>query len=509
VAIIGGGIVGCGIARDAALRGLSVILLERADFGSGTTAASTRIVHGGLRYLETADFRLVRMDLRERSTLLRIAPHLVQPQPFVIPLREMTAAGRLRLRAGLGLYDLLAFDGGLPRHRVRNGEAVYFDARVDSPERLAIENVVDAAAHGADVFNHMEVVGAISDGGRIQGVQVRDRLTGEQGEVRSRVTVNAAGPWFERVARLMTPAQSGSIRMTKGVHLVCPPLTDRAMVLFSAVDGRLMFAIPRMGLTWLGTTDTDYSGDPADAVALPEDVTYIVESLKGRFPELDVSRVLFTTAGVRALVRQPGRPSSVSRMHRIVDGAGAGAPGLISVMGGKITGYRQIAEDATDLACVRLNSRVRSTTALRPLPGGRGPRPAHVPAALYDLYGTRAADVMAAAAAAPALQRPLSPRHADIAAQVAFSVRHEFCATVADFIRRRSLLGATADQGWAAASAVADVMTQELGWTAARRQKEIDDYGRDIERTVAFRTSAGVAGRADDADAAGAGAYLR
>ena len=489
VAIIGGGIVGCGVARDAARRGLRVALFEKRDFGSGTTAASTRIVHGGLRYLETGDFGLVRLDLRERETLLRIAPHLVKPLEFVIPFRGVGVFTRLKLRAGLALYDALASGSSLPRHRMRGGDATYFDARVDAPERLCIENMVDAVAHGAEAFNYVEVTGALRDGGAVAGVRVHDLLSGEQAEVRARVTVNASGPWFERVGGLVTSALPGRIRTTKGIHLVCPPLTDRAEVHFSKVDGRLMFAIPRLGLTWLGTTDTDYAGDPADAVASKEDVQYVVHSLRHAFPELTSNHALYTTAGVRALVMQGGSASSVSRMHRIVDGASTGTPGIVSILGGKITGYRAIAEEATDVACRALGSDRRSTTAVEPLPGGTGTRPSgtdRMGAYLYDVYGSRAVGITTLAAAQPALARQLAPAYPDIAAQVVFAVKHERCATVSDFLRRRSLLGATADQGWMAAPVVAEIMGAELGWSAERRTREIDGYARDIERTQAF-----------------------
>jgi len=500
VAIIGGGIVGCGVARDAARRGLRVVLFEKHDFGSGTTSASTRIVHGGLRYLETADFRLVRMDLRERETLLRIAPHLVTPLEFVIPFGDVSAWQRFKLRVGLAMYDALAFGSSLPRHRTNAGEAAYYDARVDLPERLALENLLDAGAHGARVFNYVEVVEAIKNGATLTGVRVRDRLTGEEMPVRARVTINAAGPWFERVAGAIGGPLPGRIRMTKGVHLVCPPMTDRALVLFSRVDGRLMFAIPRGGHTWLGTTDTDFSGDPAEAAATAADVAYVVDSMRGHFPSLTVDDVLYTTAGVRALVMQRGSTSSVSRMHKIVDGEVSGVPGLVSIMGGKITGYRAIAEEATDVVCERLDVNRRATTADNPLPGAqstiknqesRVKNGAGVPPRLYDLYGARAVQVVQLAAARPELARPLSPKYPDIGAQVVFGVREEMCVTVGDFIRRRTMLGATADQGWDAAPAVAAIMGEELGWTPERRHVEIDAYGRDIARTQAFRGGAG------------------
>jgi glycerol-3-phosphate dehydrogenase len=492
VAIIGGGIIGCGVARDAALRGLRVVLFERGDFGGGTTGASTRIVHGGLRYLQTGDVRLVRLDLRERETLLRIAPHLVKPLEFVIPFKGLGAIHRMKLRIGLACYDALAAGSTLPRHRAAKGEVAYFDARIDSPERLCLENLIDAAAHGAHAFNYAEFIGALCDGARVNGVRVRDRLTDTEAVVRARVTVNASGPWLERVAGVFGGPLPGRIRTTKGVHLVFRPLTDRALVLFSHVDGRLMFAIPRLGQTWVGTTDTDFSGDPADAVATMEDVQYVLESLRGAFPSLSADDVLYTTAGVRALVMGGGNPSTVSRMHKVVDSDLAGPLGVVSIMGGKITGYRAIAEHATDTICRRLDVTERARTAGVPLPGGHGigRAGAHVPHHLLDLYGSRAGEVMRLTEDRRELAAPLSPNYPDIGAQVAFAARHEYCLTLTDFIRRRSLLGSTADQGWDAAPAAAAILARELEWTADHQQREIEAYARDIARTQSFRSEA-------------------
>jgi glycerol-3-phosphate dehydrogenase len=486
VAVIGGGIIGCGIARDAARRGLRVVLFDQGDFGGGTTSASTRIVHGGLRYLETADFRLVRMDLRERETLLRIAGHLVTPLQFVIPFAHVSRWQQWKLRAGLILYDALAAGSTLPRHRAGAHEATYFDARIDSPERLCLENLADAAVHGARVCNYTDVVELVRQESRVTGVRIRDRLEDFDAVVPARMVVNASGPWLSRASGLAAGVPPGAIRTTKGVHLVTPPLTDRAQVLFSSVDGRLMFAIPRAGLTWLGTTDTDYEGDPRQAVATRADVEYIVHSLRPAFPSLRVDDVLFSTAGVRALVMQPGRASAVSRLHRIVDGEAHGAPGMVTILGAKITGYRAIAEEATDVVCRRLGVARSSDTAEALLPGAGRTAAALKWPHLAALYGSRAAAVEALAAEDPELARPLSPRYPDVGAQVVFAARHEQCLTVADFIRRRSLLGATADQGWDAVESTASLLAGELGWTAAERERHVAAYAVDIQHTLAF-----------------------
>ena len=503
VAIIGGGIIGCGIARDAALRGLRVALFERRDFGSGTTSASTRIVHGGLRYLEMLDLRLVRLDLRERETLLRIAPHLVKPLEFLVPFFDGSRSSPLKLRLGLAVYDALSYDKSLPSRRwlpadharrvdpVLNrpdlrGAAAYHDARVDSPERLALENVLEATEHHAQVFNYCEVLAATPQ------LRVRDTLDGSEAKVQARVLVNATGAWLEPTTEALTGRRPGRIRTTKGIHIVVPPVTQWALVLYSRVDGRLLFAIPRAGLTWIGTTDTDYNGDPAAARATRTDVDYLVQSVGDVFPALRLQDVLYTTAGVRALVRRAGRESSVSRMLKVVEGEPVAPPGVISVLGGKITGYRAIAEEVTDAVCRRLHaSDRRSVTADTPLPGARPLREnseaGDITSFLYDLYGTRAVDVVELSRSGEGLDRQLSPKYPDIAAQVLFSVRLEYCVRLSDFLRRRTLLGASADQGLDAASPVAALMARELGWDAARMATEIDEYRRDVAATLAFK----------------------
>ncbi|MDW8131505.1 MAG: glycerol-3-phosphate dehydrogenase/oxidase [Bryobacterales bacterium] len=494
VAVIGGGIIGAGIARDAARRGLRVALVEKADYGSGTTAGSTRLIHGGLRYLEMLDFRLVRMDLREREVLLRLARHLVRPLRFILPFYGEGIVHRWKMRAGLALYDLLSFDKSLPsrgffeagrlaemepelRREGLKGGASYYDAQVVSPERLALENVLDAREHGAVALNYAEVTDALVEGGRMVGVRVRDVLEGGECELHARVTVNASGPWLDRVAARLGPHPRPLLRTTKGVHLACDPVNRNAFALRSPLDGRLFFVIPWLGYSWVGTTDTDFEEDPSRAVATPEDIEYLVRSASHYFPALRRVRIHWTNAGVRALVRKPGSASSVSRQHRIL----ADRAGLISVVGGKITGYRAIAEQVTDRVCRLLGHRRRSDTAEAPLPGGREQCGEGY---LESVYGCRAREVRELAASDPELGSLLHPEYPDIAAQVVYSVRHEQCARLADFLLRRSLLGFRPDQGVRAVTAVAEWMARELGWSAARKQEEIRAYEQRVREVT-------------------------
>ena len=484
LAVIGGGIVGCGIARDAALRGLKVALLEKRDFGSGTTSGSTRLAHGGLRYLETFDFKLVRLDLREREILLKIAPHLVKPLPFLLPLPR-SWWGRFRLKVGMRLYDWLSYDKSLPNHRIvgldelrqlepaldttpYSGAALFYDAQVHSPERLALENVIDASEHGASVWNYTEVTEALHEAGRVAGVKATHTLTGETREVRARLVVNATGPWFDAVAAKIERPHAPRVRMTKGIHIACEPFTRHALILESGVDGRVVFAIPWSGYTWIGTTDTDFQGDPADAVATPEDVKYMVDSIASHLPAVRDAKKYWTMAGVRALVREEGSESEVSRMHQIA----TDTPGLISVIGGKLTGYRAIAEEVVDAVCRQLGRDARCSTATTPLPGGGPERSGdeHLDA----IYGSRAPRVRALIDSSADLKQRLAANAATVAGQVLYAVRHEFCVRLEDFQQRRSYLSFLPDQGVDALSAALRLMQRELAWQDSRPPTETD-----------------------------------
>jgi len=520
VVVIGGGIIGAGIARDAALRGLRVALFEKADFGSGTTAGSTRLIHGGLRYLEMLDFSLVRMDLRERETLLRIAPHLVKPLEFIMPFYGSSLFHRCKMKLGMALYDLLSYDKTLPRHSFLapaelkemepnlcrqdiQGAMVYFDAQANSPERLCLENIIDAREHGAQTFNYTEVTGAVYAGEVMRGIRVRDLLSDDRTEVsvESRVVVNASGAWFDRVAgKLTDPGNVTQIRTTKGVHIACPPVTNRAVVVFSRVDGRLMFIIPWLGYSWIGTTDTDFDGDPATAQATSEDVDYVLRSVTEYLPALDTTQIYFSNAGVRALVKEKGSESSVSRRHRIAAGAPSGAGNLISVLGGKITGYRAIAEDAVDAVCAKLKLNAPCVTATTPLPGAAGDvRSANASNAgltnetiahLFEFYGSRATEVIQLAASGEHFRETLSAFGPDVAAQVVFAARTEQCVRLVDFLLRRTLLGFSQDQGQSVVARAATLLAEELGWSRERTSEEINLYQEHIDATQAFRYAA-------------------
>jgi len=550
--VIGGGIIGCGIARDAALRGLRVALFEKEDFCSGTSSRSTRLIHGGLRYLEQFDIGLVRQDLRERERLLATAPHRVTPLRFLVPLYNRSAVYRARLRAGMILYDLLSYDKSLPNHRFlsRNeavelepglaqeglqGAASYYDAQCAFVERLCLDNVTDAVENGAQVYNYTSVTGLHREGNHVAGLSVRDTLTGETTEVIAEQVVNASGPWLDQLTGSLT-GQSGSLlRLTKGVHFAAPRAVNHALVLFSNKDGRLFFVIPWLGLSLVGTTDTDYTADMDAVWAIGDDVRYLQAGVEPALPCADWKQIYYTSAGVRALVRSDhpnARESEVSRKHLLrAHTSEEGWEGLFSVLGGKLTAYRGIAEE-TVAAVVRQLYRSRMapqqtsgglydsgparvcTTGTRPLPGGdfaggdfsggningmealRTEVRRHASVLnltetqadnLTTLYGTRAARVLQLVRARPELGQPIAPPYPDIRAEITYAVQHEWVQTVSDFMVRRSLLGFTPDQGRSATRAVAHEMGHLLCWDAERIANEQDSYRAYIELTQRFR----------------------
>ena len=470
--IIGGGIIGAGIARDAALRGLSVALVEQNDFASGTTSRPTRLIHGGLRYLELFDFGLVRSDMREREILLRIAPHLVFPLPFLLPMYRPSLWYRFKLRVGMFLYDLLSLDKSLPRRAWLDraetlaaepsldpdglvGAWRFYDAQVPLVERLVIENLLDATKGGAIVLNHARAVEYVREGARVTGARVRDEVAGHDIAVRARMTVNATGPWLDRPIAGLRPRATPLLRLTKGIHIVTPRATAHAHVLFAKRDGRIFFVVPWRGLTIVGTTDTDYEGDPADAAATEDDVRYLQAEARRAFPDAPFDTILFTWAGIRALVREEGvSEGEVSRKHALYDHERRdGILGLLSVVGGKITAYRDIAEEVVDRVA---GKGTRSRTAEVTLPG---------------------ADTGAARTVTPALCRH-DPTTAE---DIARAVRDEWAMTIGDALLRRTTLGLAPCQGLDCLEGVADHMARLLGWDATRRAAEIAAYRREIE----------------------------
>ena len=508
IIIIGGGIIGAGIAHDATLRGFSTLLVEKEDFGCGTTSRSSRLIHGGLRYLRQLQLGLVHQDLRERDVLLHIAPHLVHPMRFVIPLTSGDPLQRLVLPIGLRLYDLLFFRKSLPSHehlsrretlqlepeldlKGLTGSLLYSDCQAPFVERLCLENVIAATEHGAVILNHARVTGFLREGNAVSGVQVQDTLSGQAYQMQGRIVVNATGHWVDTVREMLGKGAPPMIRRTKGIHLLTPQLSRNAVVSFALSDGRLFFVIPWQGYSLIGTTDTDYTGNLDAVEADAADVAYVLAALKRTFPGVKPGDVSYTYAGLRALARSgAGRAGDVSRDHKLVDHERKdGIAGVISVLGGKITAYRAVADNAMNLVCRKLGARRLCLTARAPLPGAPSVSedsvqraaseyglPVETVAHLAELYGSRFSQGLDIVKRDASAGQRLCTHSPDIVAQVRHAVEHEWALTVSDFLLRRSALGLAPCQGLDAAETVAREMGRLLGWSAADQQRQIEAY---------------------------------
>ncbi len=526
--VIGGGINGAGIARDAAMRGLRVGLVERGDLASGTSSRSSKLIHGGLRYLEQGDVRLVLEAVRERERLQRLAPHLVRAQEFIFPLYAGGPLGPLKLAAGLWAYDLLAGLWNKRRHHMLRPGAVaraeptlrrdglrgagqYWDCRTDDA-RLVLETALAAAAGGALIVSYAEVAAFVKEGDRIVGARIVDRLGGTEVVARSKVVVNAAGPWVDRVTALDIPGAPPRLRLTKGVHVVVPRarVGNRAAVVLNAVaDGRVMFVIPWGEHTLVGTTDTDHPGGPdVPPVAEPSDVAYLLDTVNHYFPaaRLAPGDVVSTFAGLRPLVAPRGKatlsPSAVSREEELF----TSPSGLISIAGGKLTTYRLVAKTVVDrvLAALRAGGDRRrfapSRTGSVPLPGGtatpaslaraaisrdgHGVAPAVV-GHLADRYGSRLDEVLGLVARDRRLGEPIVAGLPDPRAEVVEAVEREWALTLEDVMRRRTQVALRdAAAGAAAADDVAGLMARPLGWDEAAARAAARQY---VEAAEAVR----------------------
>ena len=599
VLVIGGGITGAGIARDAALRGLKVALVDKNDFGAGTSSKSSKLIHGGLRYLQQAEFGLVFESVSERTRLLKMAPHIVRPLEFLVPAYRGQYPGRIMLACGLMLYDALAKFAVPGRHRSYGKKAIlgrepglrrdkltggvtYFDSTTDDA-RLTLENILDAQRLGAEVVPYACVEGFLSErvgassqalvpltppgegevvseepappkkkktgrGKRgaapktfsevIRGVELRDVLNPDLvANLRARITINATGPWSDLVLRLLQRDQPPPLlRPTKGSHIVLDwarlPVRH-AVVMTTPQDARVIFAIPWMdedvpaaSRTILGTTDTDYHGDPDRVAADAADVEYLLTCGNHYFPEskLVPDDVLSTWSGLRPLVmpEESGlAESQVSREHRILD-----RPGLLTIVGGKLTTYRKMAAQVVEAAFTQLGQEAPAcSTEERPLPGAEGLLSADeadpiesVRLALLSLgnpaidaqvarhlahkYGARALAVASRLAALPADdggQRRLDPELPFLMLEVDIAVEEELAQRIDDVLGRRvPLLLLARDAGLGCLDAVAERMAARLGWDAARKSAELAYYRDIVGLSRSFRTptvrSAGATG---------------
>jgi glycerol-3-phosphate dehydrogenase len=526
VVIVGGGMAGAGVARDLALRGLSVALVEKADFASGTTSRSSKLIHGGLRYLELFDFGLVRESLRERETLRRLAPHLVRPLPFLVPIYRDSSRSLVKVRIGLKLYDWLTPGGDRERYRVLRavdalslepairaaaleGAGYYFDDLLLFPERLCLENVLSACRHRARAFNYAEVEEFVRDPrGRLAGVKVRDLLSARVVTLAARVIVNAAGPWVDALRERAGVSERGKriVRTTKGIHCLLPRLTERA-IYHSTADDRMIFVIPWRDFSLVGTTDTDFDGDIDRVHATRQEVEYLLEEVRQAVPDrrLALEQVAYTYAGVRPLSYEEGRRASdVSRDHKVIaeeDGR------FLSVTGTKLTCFRSLAAQLGDRVMKTLGRRAESRTEQLALDGtddaagtveARAWLDVSAEAAasglgrdtletLVTTYGRAYPRVVELAGKITGGGERLCPNNPEIVAQLHVAAHDEMAVSLQDVLLRRTGIGTSRCQGADCAESIGRRLAEMLGWTPRRLGAELDAYQAHLARSRRFQ----------------------
>jgi glycerol-3-phosphate dehydrogenase len=528
--VVGGGMAGAGVARDLASRGLSAVLVEKADFAAGTTSRSSKLIHGGLRYLELLDFKLVRESLRERETLARLAPQLVRPIPFLVPVYRTGTRSLVKVRLGLRLYDWLRPGRRTERYRAISraealrlepsvrpddllGAGYYLDDLLLSPERLCLENVLSARRAGAHAFNYAlaEEFQPGPEGGWT--VRVRDLVDGDVVRLTGRVLVNAAGPWVDRVRARARVEDRGKriIRTTKGIHLLLPRLTERALYL-STQDDRMVFVIPWREFSLVGTTDTDFTDSPDRVWATGDEVTYLIGEARRVLvdPRVSEANVVYTYAGVRPLTFDGGpggkRASAVSRQHKVVAEGHGGR--FLSVTGTKLTCFRSLAETVGDAVVRRLRRGGPSLTADIALDGSdeeagalearamldlteavraTGLEPAQLEA-LVATYGRRVRAVLDLARRLPGGLERICKSAPEIIAQVHWAVETELAVSLQDVLLRRTGIGTGPCLGLDCAVGVAQRMAGLLGWSPRRLEAELEAYQTEVRQGLRFRT---------------------
>ena len=523
--VIGGGISGLCIAHDASSRGLKVALVERGDFAQGTTTASTKLIHGGTRYLEQLELGLVREALHERRILLTLAPHVVQPVPFMIPIYQGMSVPAWKIRAGMLLYDMLSFDknwGTLPdkhmpwHHYVSaekalelepslrpaglRGASIYYDGQVPSPARLSLEFAKTAGSHGAQLANYAPVKAIRVDSGKVTGIEALDLLTGKSFVVKASLTVNAAGIWATEVMHLLGVEPPVTLKPSKGIHLITRPLTRSHSVVNGTPSGRRIMIIPWKGKSLIGTTDVFYEGDKDRIRPTRDESQGLIDEINAFLPSaaLGLEDVDRAYAGARPLIYKPGKSASQhSREYKIIDhGEAANLPGLISVVGGKLTTSRHLAQVVTS-QCLRFLNKQSQCLTQRIFVGGGdiGVVDEYVQrqrdlvgtsiddACLKELvtsYGSGYLDLLELVKKEPRLGQRIVPELPIILAEIPYSASHEMAATVSDIAMRRTDLANLGDREGKAGRIIAVELQKVLGFSDAERERQWRQYMDDI-----------------------------
>ncbi len=511
--IIGGGIVGAGIARDAAMRGVRVALIEQGDFAGGTSSKTSKLIHGGLRYLEHGQLGLVAESLRERHILRTIAPGLIHPLAILLPLYAGGSRRPAAVRVGLGIYDLLAGAHNVRPHRMLSARravalepklridglraaGLYVDCLMDDA-RVCLSNALQAESFGAVCVNYVRVRALPRADGRLAGAAIEDTLTGRSQDVQAEVVVNATGPWGDAIRRLSVPEARPRLAPSKGIHLIVPRLADQALFL-EARDRRMIFLLPWHGYTLVGTTESPVDGPLEDLAATGDDVAYLLDAVNDALPgsRIREADIIATFAGARPLLAHSGPTTSASREHQIdVD-----RHGLVSVLGGKFTTYRAMARQAVDRIAREQGWRLE-----RCLTGDvsliESPQPIGVVhwrelvqdidgdmlARLLMRYGTGALRILRMIEAEPGLGQRVCPHHEVLLAELAYGVLEESACTMTDLLARRTAIAWSSCQGLDLVSSATDMLRRYGGLSAQDAQTETEAYMQFLARGLSFR----------------------
>lgn len=510
IIIIGGGINGAGILLDLSLRGFKTALFEKNDFSSGTTSKSTKLIHGGLRYLEYFEFSLVFESLQERELLLQNAAHLVFPLPLLLPTYKNDKNGFLLKEAGMILYDLLSFNKSMPHHSVflksyakksmtinkqnLQGASMYYDCQVPFPERLCLENILRAKKYGAEIFNYAKVE-KIKKEKDFFTTEILNKKNNEKVKVKSKIVINATGPWVDETNNLFSSTIDKKIGGTKGSHIIISKskaMVEKAVYVEARSDGRPFFIIPWNNYTLIGTTDTPYKEDLNLVSVNTDEINYLLNEanfvLKNNLTKKDI---LFTYSGVRPLPYLDSKtPAAITRRHIIYDHKKEGADGYISIIGGKLTTYRSLAKQVGDLVSKKLNKQTSCKTSTEKFLSRNEltkflkliKRKNNLQLSentlnnLIYTYGKNTFNILNYAKKENLLQENICKNHPNILAEVAYSIDNEFTYALQDFFLRRSCMGLSECRGLDCVEKIAKIFAEKFKWDKKEKEKNLESY---------------------------------
>jgi len=518
ILIIGGGINGAGIALDAALRGYSVLLLEKSDFGGFTTSASTKLIHGGLRYLEYMEFALVRESLREREILLQNVPHLVKPLQIDVPIYKHSGRGPIVIKMGMILYDLLSYDKSMPNHKVKftkngrgltkslnslqtkdlKGIASYFDCQIKYPERLCLDTILAAEKEGADLLNHSQFIGMKLEND-FYSIKFNDLIEDREISTKAKYVINSTGPFVDEVNKLISTRIPRLMGGTKGSHILIRKFKngpENGLYIEAIQDGRPFFIIPWDEYYLVGTTDIFYNEDINRVTATEDEISYLLKELNYFIDTESFTRedILYTYSGIRPLPFEPDKKErQVTRKHIIHDHEAEGLKNYFSVVGGKLTTFRNLAEDTLDYIDKKNDSQNECKTKNYKFVKEKANNLAiellsekyeidkSVITFLFQYYGDNFVNVLKFIDDDNSLKEKISSQHQDIKAQIVYAAKNEKAKTLKDIIVRKTSIGTHEDLGYNCAEDVAEIAAEILNWNEDKKIKEINSFKESVQ----------------------------